>query len=114
MFEMSPHLAEVMQRNSGYICTAPCYNLTVAMLSYYKCMYRTAVNTKMFSEKIFKSCSVKNRSRTEYSGLRKSGEFSGHCCEDIYRICNDKQYTLESGILDIRHYALENAHIFLN
>ena len=83
-----------MQRYSRYICAAPGYYLAVAVFTDYKCVYASAVNAEMLAKKIFKSCGIKHRTRTEYSVAGISAELQCGIGKYVYRICNYKKYSI--------------------
>ena len=86
MAGFTTHLAEIVNRDAGYIGTAPDGDFTVAMLADDKCVNASAVHVEMFTKLIFKSGSVKDCTRAEDTDLRKPGKLPRHMSEDINRI----------------------------
>ena len=72
MIEMTLEFAEFVYGNTGDIGTRPYRYLTVSMLTEDECMYVSGINIKMLPEQIFKSCGIKNCTRSEYPVLGKS------------------------------------------
>ena len=61
MIKMPSHLAEIIDGNSGNVGATPCCDLAVSVLSDDKSVNRSAVDTKVLAQKIFKPCGIKNR-----------------------------------------------------
>ena len=74
MLNVPPKFAEIVQRNTGYIGTAPCGNLAVSVLSDNEGMHGTVINGKVLSQKIFQSCGVQYSSGAEYPILREAAK----------------------------------------
>ena len=86
MFKMAADFTKMVQVNTRYIRAAPYGQLTVAMLANNNRVNAAAVHIQVASENVFKTGSIKNRTRTNHPVRRIAGNLPGRIGQYVHRI----------------------------